>query len=175
MPVRALADPPHDRNPSSTPAAGRPACARGPGALPAPRTPLTRFRAQASAAVTIASPSPSRAQTLEYSQSLDERSTQYFNRTTVGPSSGPADPTMLPPVLELPPPSMEASAGSSPPPRVSMLSASAPATTGVVGRCAPPLFCSCPPPRLTSVFSMAVGEIHIGICGRRRTTLLLLR
>jgi hypothetical protein len=89
---------------------------------------------QASAAVTIASPGPGRAQTLEYSQSLNERNTFYFNRCTAGPSSGPADPTMLPPVLELPPPSMEASAGSSPPPRLSTLSASAPASTAPVGR-----------------------------------------
>ena len=69
---------------------------------------------------------------LTYSQSLNERNTFYFNRSTAGPSSGPSDPTMLPPVLELPP-SMEATAGS--PPRLATLSASAPASTSAVGRC----------------------------------------
>merc|ERR1719223_2463179 len=87
----------------------------------------------ASAAMTIDRAPSARGQTLEYSQSLNERNTFYFNRSTAGPSSGPQDPTMLPTVLELPPPSLEANAGSSPPPRISALSASAPASTGAVG------------------------------------------
>ena len=89
-----------------------------------------------SAAVSIGGGGPRRGgggeHELTYSQSLNERNTFYFNRSTAGPSSGPSDPTMLPPVLELPP-SMEATAGS--PPRLATLSASAPASTSAVGRC----------------------------------------
>ncbi len=137
------------------------------------------YAAQASAAMTIDRAHSARGQTLEYSQSLNERNTFYFNRSTAGPSSGPQDPTMLPTVLELPPPSLEANAGSSPPPRISALSASAPASTGAVGRWVQLSYRSS-----TALIIIAddsvycwppAGEKPTEVCGHRKTTLSQLR
>jgi hypothetical protein len=87
------------------------------------------------AAVSIVRPSRGGAsvpQGLEYSQSLNERNTFYFNRSTAGPSSGPSDPKMMPTVLELPPPSLEATSMASSS-RFAQYSASAPAAP-TIGR-----------------------------------------